>query len=159
MLQTVRVIKTDNPENGYNDKDKLLKDVVQHREDVSSVMDMISEHLQDIGMEHDWTKIAYFDDFARDTLERQDTPDFKDREWYNIHTEYERHHINSRIPVDVDLFDVLECIVDCIVAGKTRSGTVNHDFLILPQSVINNAYWNTVKKIEDSVVVSEKKIN
>lgn len=156
MLRTVKVIKTDNPEDGYNDKEKLMNDVVQHREDVSLVMNMLSEHLVEIGEKHDWTKIAYFDDFARDTLERQDTPNFKDREWYNIHTEYERHHINSRVPVDVDLFDILECVVDCIVAGKTRSGSVNHDFLILPQSVMNTAYWNTVKKIEENIIMSEK---
>lgn len=152
MLKKVTVFQTDNPEEGYADKEKLFKDVEQHRKDVAKVMDMISDHIHDIGVRHDWTKVQYFDDFARDTLERQDTPDFKEREWYKIHTEYERHHINSRIPEDVDLFDILECIVDCIVAGKTRSGSVNHDFLVLPQSVINDAYWNTVKKIEDNII-------
>ena len=155
MLKKVTVTQTDNPEDGYDDKDKLFYDVEQHRQDVAKVMDMLSNHLHDIGVLHDWTKIQYFNDFAKDTLERQDTPDFKEREWYNIHTLYERHHINANVPDDVDLFDVLECIVDCIVAGKTRSGSVNHDFLVLSQSVINDAYWNTVKKIESNVIVSD----
>ena len=55
----------------------------------------------------------------------------------------------------MDLIDLLEMIVDCVVAGKTRSGEVNNDFLILNDNILEDAYWNTVKKITDIVIVEK----
>ena len=131
MLNKVTVKKTNNPENGYDNQDLLLSDINQHRTDVARVMYMLANHLCEVGEKHDWTKIEYFEDFAKDTLERLTTPEFKNRDWYYIHCNKERHHLNSKVPDDVDLFDVIEFICDCVIAGKTRSGTVNSYFLIL----------------------------
>ena len=151
MLHEVSIKKTDNPELGYTDENKLKEDIEQHRVDVCHVMDMISAHMTDIGVAHDWTKIAYFDKFAQDTLERLDTPEFKERDWYSIHTSLERHHVNAHVPEDVDLFDIIEMIVDCIVAGMARS-TFNPEFLVLKdENVLEDAYWNTIEKLEDKI--------
>lgn len=155
MLFDVKVKKTSNPDNGYEDKDDLFMDTLNHSDDVQNTMYMLASHLEDIGDWHDYTKFKYFDEFAKDCLERLTTPEFKKRDWYNIHTTQERHHINARVPEDVNLFDVLEMIVDCIVAGKTRSGFVNKDFLNIPDEVLREAYWNTVDEITNHIIFDE----
>lgn len=152
-MRKVVVKKTENPEYGYNSKEQLLRDTNQHRQDVGKVLGELSLYLFERGVAHDWSKLAFFEQFSQDTLERQDTPDFKSRPWYKIHTIKERHHVNANVPEDVDLIDLLEMIVDCVVAGKTRSGEVNNDFLILKDNILEDAYWNTVKKITDTVIV------
>lgn len=154
-MRKVIVKKTENPEYGYNSKEQLLRDTNQHRQDVGKVLGELSLYLFERGVAHDWSKLAFFEQFSQDTLERQDTPDFKSRPWYKIHTTKERHHINANVPEDVDLIDLLEMIVDCVVAGKTRSGEVNNDFLILKDNILEDAYWNTVKKITDTVIVEK----
>ena len=154
-MRKVVVKKTENPEYGYNSKEQLLRDTNQHRQDVGKVLGELSLYLFERGVAHDWSKLAFFEQFSQDTLERQDTPDFKSRPWYKIHTTKERHHVNANVPEDVDLIDLLEMIVDCVVAGKTRSGEVNNDFLILKDNILENAYWNTVKKITDTVIVEK----
>lgn len=157
MLKEIKVTGTGNPEVGYDSKEQLRADTLQHIHDVGLVMAHIGMVLMERGYTHDWSKLEFFDDFAKDTLERLETPEFKKRNWYHIHTVEERHHINANVPVDVDLIDVLEMIVDCIIAGKTRSGWVNKEFLILKDSVLEDAYWNTVDKIDKSIVVSDNK--
>lgn len=156
MLYQVKVKKTGNPDEGYTDKDDLFMDVLYHRDDVKDVMYMIASHLEDVGDYHDHTKLEYFDDFAKDTLERLETPDFKQRNWYNIHTTNERHHINANVPEKVNFFDLLEMQVDCIIAGLTRSGYVNRKFLEIPDDVLKEAYWNTIDLITEYVVVDDE---
>lgn len=138
-----------------DDEDILLMNILHHSDDVGLCLRNIGSYLEDIGDWHDWTKIEYFEEFKKDVFERLNTPEFKERDWYNIHTELERHHINANAPCDVNLFDVLEMMVDCIVAGKSRSGSVNDSFLVLPQSILNNAYWNTVKLLKDSIILKD----
>lgn len=155
MIKKIKVNKTSNPDNGYTDKKELYNDTVKHRQDVEALMQSMADYLIQKGGLHDWSKIDFFDEFANDCLERLTTPEFKNREWYHIHTTMERHHLNTSCPDDVDLFDVLEMIGDCIIAGKTRSGEVNPYFLILKNGLLDKAYWNTVKKIEDAVILKE----
>lgn len=154
-MRKIKIKKTSNPDYGYTSKMKLYYDTRQHQFDVCKVMNRISKILRERGTYHDWSKIKFFTEFANDTLERLDTPDFKSREWYKIHTTNERHHINANVPDDVDLIDVLECICDCVVAGKARSGEVNLDFLVLNDTILEDAYWNTVNKISEMVTVEE----
>lgn len=136
--------------------DDLFIDVVNHRDDVEKVISHMANYLEDIGEYHDWTKIEYFDDFKNDCLERLSEEDFKKRKWYNIHTIKERHHVNANCPEDVNLFDILEMIADCIVAGKSRSGVVNLDYLKLGEGIIENAYWNTIFFLLDNIVVDDE---
>lgn len=154
-MRTVKVKKTSNPEEGYESKEQLLEDTRQHRHDVCLVLSELSLYLERIGVFHDWSKIEYFDQFAQDTLERQDTPDFKQRDWYKVHTVEERHHINARVPDKVNLFDLLEMQVDCIISGLTRAGSVDDKFMEIPDEVLKEAYWNTVEYIKDHVKLTE----
>lgn len=153
MIDEVFVKKTCNPELGYESKFQLLSDTYQHKNDVAKLMKSMGVCLINQGLNHDWSKIEYFDKFAEDTLERQDIPNFKDREWYKVHTLEERHHINARVPDKVNLFDVLELIADCTIAGKTRTGEVDDRFLELTSDILVKAYWNTVDLIKNKVEV------
>lgn len=157
MLHKINIKKTNNPDKGYDDKDILFEDTLQHKEDVYKVMNGIAQEIVSRGKNHDWSKIEYFDKFAKDTVERQSVHDFKQREWYKIHTVQERHHINANLPEKINLIDILEFVCDCIVAGKARSGFVDEKFLIIPQDVLVKSYWNTVKIIEDNVVINDER--
>ena len=151
----MRIKKTKNPEYGYENKDELFVETQQHRNDVFRLMSFIAMELMETGNQHDWSKIEYFDQFAQDTLERKDTPDFKSRPWYKVHTKEERHHLNANLPKDVDFVDVIEFICDCICAGKARSGRVEKKYLELSGDILKKAYWNTVNKLIQEVEVEE----
>lgn len=151
----MKIKKTMDPEKGYTSKNELLIETQKHRNDVFRVISFLAMSLIEVGYDHDWTKIEYFDQFAQDTLERQDTTDFKSRPWYNIHAKDERHHLNAYLQDDIDFLDVLEFIVDCVVAGKARSGRVNKKFLELSGETLKKAYWNTVNKLIDEIEVEK----
>lgn len=151
MIKPITIKQTNNPDYGWDNKEELLNDTLFHIHDVGNILNQLANELNEIGYSHDWSKIKYFDDFAKDCLERLDTPDFKSRSWYTIHTENERHHLNTYEPNDVNLLDVLEMITDCVVAGKSRTGKVNTSFLVLKQGMLTRAYWNTVKYISNNV--------
>lgn len=80
-----------------------------------------------------------------------DGVDFVSGEWYQLHINTERHHLLSRCPDDVNLLDVIEMIVDCVCAGKTRSGKVRD--LEISQEILNKALKNTVKMVDEMTVV------
>ena len=75
-------------------------------------------------------------------------------EWYKKHVEKERHHLFSKCPDDVDLLDVIEMIVDCVCAGKTRSGEVRP--LEISDDILKRAVENTVKLVDKITIVKEK---
>ena len=126
----------------------------QHRMDVANVIYNLRCAMGDIEAAHDWTKGAYsekfYDDFM-DTL--HNGTDFTKGEWYMMHVEKERHHLLSRCPEDVDLLDVIEMIVDCVCAGKTRSGEVRP--LEISDDILKLALQNTVKLIDEMTEVVE----
>lgn len=153
MTNQILIKPTQNPEYGWNNKEELLNDTLFHIHDVGKVLNQLSNQLSENGYCHDWSKLKYFDDFAQDCLERLDTPDFKSRNWYHTHTTNERHHLNTSCPEDVNLLDVLEMIVDCITAGKSRTGEVDMRFLVLQDGVLEKAYWNTVDLVDKMVEV------
>ena len=76
---------------------------------------------------------------------------FADMKWYKLHVNAERHHLNDRVPEDVDLIDVVERLVDCVSAGMARSGSV-YDVTV-PDDVLQKAVANTVLKMINAVIV------
>ena len=126
----------------------------QHKMDVADVIWNLSDTMKAVGGCHDWTKNAYsekfYDDFM-DTL--HNGTDFTKGEWYTMHVEKERHHLLSRCPEDVDLLDVIEMIVDCVCAGKTRSGEVRP--LEISDDILKLAVQNTVKLVDEMTDVVE----
>ena len=119
-----------------------------HIVDVSSVLTRLSENLKDNGHKHDWTKKKYEKMFYNNFLATVNYDmDFVSGEWYQLHVNTERHHLLSRCPEDVNLLDVIEMVVDCVCAGKTRSGEVRD--LEISTDILEKALKNTIKLVDD----------
>lgn len=135
-------------------EDELRRSTEMHIDDVRRGMEMLADVLRDRGGRHDWTKLRYFPSFYRQFSAAQESGCWGDG-WYDrIHCAKERHHINDSCPDDVTLIDVLEHIVDCVMAGKARSGEYRQD--VLGAGILERAYANTQKMISDAVRVSRQ---
>lgn len=154
-MKAITINETNNMDSvSVNSIDELEHDVREHKKHVKEVMFELSYQLRRIGVSHDWTKISYLDDFYNDVNLRHDEIDFKKRSWYNIHTRGERHHLNTHTPDDVNLLDVFEFMVDCVCAGKSRSGNVDYSFLEFDNpELLEIAYWNTVKLLDEHIIL------
>ena len=123
-----------------------------HIEDVKTVMTYLSILLAEKGVKHDWTKKSEEKMFYSDFIETMaGSLDFVSGNWYQLHVNTERHHLLSRCPEDVNLLDVIEMIVDCVCAGKTRNGEVRD--LEISTDILEMALKNTVKLVDDMTVV------
>ena len=75
-------------------------------------------------------------------------------EWAHLHFDVlERHHLNRHCPDDVDLFDVLEMIFDCVSAGMARSGSVYP--LKISNEILQKAVANTVNYLVENIEIAE----
>lgn len=128
-----------------------------HKQDVKNVMNELALELMVKGDIHDHTKKTYeklfYDNFIS-TM--NNNTDFINDEWYKLHIENERHHLFSRVPDDVNLLDVIEMIVDCICAGKARSGEIR--YLEINEEILVKALNNTVKLVDELTECSELKL-
>lgn len=129
-----------------------------HIEDVKNLVDAFCKILKIKSSDHDWTKRKdpYRSMFYRDlcaTLEGR-LPDFMEGEWAQQHYyQNERHHLGVYARPDVDMFDVIEMICDCVAAGMARSGEVH--YVEIPSGVLQRAVNNTVEILKDEVEVVE----
>ena len=130
---------------------------VDHIEDVKALSRFFAEELKRRVLSHDWTKITepYESMFYRDlcgVLENR--MDFFDGEWSKLHYEkLERHHLKRCCPNDVDMYDVVEMICDCVAAGMARSGEI-YD-VDIPAEVLTKAVRNTVELLKSQIEVVE----
>ena len=115
-----------------------------HINDVKNIMDFYADLCKYNGENHDFTKKKYekqfYDEFV---YSRMNNVKFTESEWYKNHIKEERHHINSFVHNDVDLFDVLEMIADCTSASLARSGNVRE--ITIDKDVLYKAFQNTCK--------------
>lgn len=113
-----------------------------HINDVKNIMDFYADLCKYNGENHDFTKKKYekqfYDEFV---YSRMNNVKFTESEWYKNHIKEERHHINSFVHNDVDLFDVLEMIADCTSASLARSGNVRE--ITIDKDVLYKAFQNT----------------
>ena len=129
-----------------------------HRNDVKQLISRFISILGETSKNHDWTKTEepYRSMFYRDlvaTLEGRLA--FMEGEWAKLHyTEKERHHLKRHCPEDVNLFDVIEMICDCVAAGTARSGGDIYD-VDIPADILTKAVKNTVEILKDEVEVVE----
>ena len=134
-------------------EDELRKSTEIHIDDVRRGMEWIAGLLREAGERHDWTKLRYFPSFYRQFSEAQKSGCWGNG-WYDrIHTVKERHHLEDGCPDDVTLIDVLEHIVDCVMAGKARKGEYRPD--VLGAGLLERAYANTQKMISGAVRVGK----
>lgn len=137
-------------------KDVLLENSKQHIADVQAAMCWMANRLDEIAFNHDWTKIDNIDEFYADFSATQDgfQGDFKQMHWFkDLHLQ-ERHHLTDWCPDNVNLFDVLERIADCVMAGMARSGGVYED-TISPE-IIMKAHKNTIELLKEQIKVVEE---
>ena len=131
-------------------KDMLINDTISHMCDVESGCNLIAVKLLEAAENHDYTKLALIDKFYEDFSSRAEGVDFKSLGWFEQHLR-ERHHLNDRVPEDVNLIDVIEMIVDCCMAGMARSGGVNE--IKIDNEVLQTALRNTVELIIKNIEV------
>lgn len=123
-----------------------------HIMDVTNTMLRVSEMMEEAACMHDHTKKSDEEQFYKDFLSTMNEgTDFVSGKWYQHHVNTERHHLLSRCPEDVNLLDVIEMIVDCVCAGKTRSGEIRG--LEITPEILDKAMRNTVKMIDDMTEV------
>ena len=135
-------------------KDELLSNSLQHIIDVQKALRLFADLLLRIADKHDWTKIAYVDQFYKDFHRVQKHGgDFRELNWYRRHVSEERHHLNDRVPSNVTLLDVLEQVADITMAGLARNGNVYPD--ALPPEVLEKAYQNTIELLKTETIIEE----
>lgn len=130
--------------------DELRKSTEMHQADVSNALRFIAEILIQKGIDHDHTKMEHMDEFHQALTSGH----IKDSDWYQMHITEERHHLKSKVPKDVNLFDVIEHVADCIMAGLARSGEV-YD-IDLPAETLLLAVTNTVELLKQNTRVIDE---
>lgn len=129
-------------------KETLYVSSVQHREDIIKGIEFFKRQLDIAASNHDHDKLSDIAGFHRDFL-----TGFKQTEWWDNHRKVNRHHLlqEDGVPKDVNLVDVLDMIIDCVMAGMGRSGSVYP--LNISPGVLMTAFQNTVEMLKAEVVV------
>ena len=129
-------------------KETLYDSSVQHRGDVIQGIEFFKQKLDEAANLHDHDKLSDIDGFHRDFL-----TGFKLTEWWDNHRKVNRHHLlqEDGVPVNVNLVDVIDMIVDCVMAGMGRSGDVYP--LDISQEVLMTAFQNTVDLLKAEITV------
>ena len=129
-------------------KEQLLQQSKQHIEDVRKGFDFIVKNMKVLSSEHDRTKISNIQEFHNDFK-----TGFKSTSWWKMHQKEERHHFNTPefIQEDVNLLDVIDQIIDGVMAGMARSGEYRCE--PLSSELLQKAYKNTAKLLLDNLEV------
>ena len=129
-------------------KETLLNSSHQHIADVREGIRFLVTMMFKASENHDFDKITDIDGFHRDFV-----TGFSKTEWWDRHRALNRHHLNcdDGIRDDVNLIDVMDFIVDCVMAGMARSGSVYP--LDLPPQLLVRAFQNTVELMKRNVMV------
>ena len=133
------------------DRGTLLKSSLSHIADVQAGINFFTSMLKKAGANHDEDKVSDIDGFHKDFA-----TGFKQTTWWDKHRKITRHHLlqDDGIPEDVNLVDVIEMIVDCVMAGMARAGEVYP--LNIKTEVLMKAFNNTANILKDQVIVEEK---
>jgi len=131
--------------------EQLLQQSKQHISDVQKGISFLIEKLNIVALEHDRTKIDNAREFYNDFK-----TGFKITDWWKMHQKEERHHFNTPelIQDDINLIDVIEQIIDGVMAGMARSGEYRYE--PLTSELLQKAYRNTAKLFLDNLEVSDE---
>jgi len=131
-------------------KEQLLNSSIQHIEDVGKGLLFFQDLINNAIKKHDYDKIYDIDTFYKDFKN-----DFKTTEWWDRHRKLNRHHlfVEDGVPNDVNLIDVLELIVDCVMAGLARTGYVYN--LDLDPDVLKKAFENTIDLLKNNIEIKD----
>jgi protein tyrosine phosphatase len=129
-------------------KEQLIKSSEQHINDVCKGMEFFAQMLFEVATIHDFDKLSNIDLFHSDFISG-----FEKTEWWDNHRKVNRHHLTQAdgIPKDINLIDVIEMIVDCVMAGMGRTGTVYP--LEISNEILKDAFNNTAELLKKQIVV------
>jgi protein tyrosine phosphatase len=129
---------------------QLYNSSIQHISDVWLGIRFIKEKLDAAAGSHDSDKLTEIRQFHDDFI-----TGFKETSWWDNHRKITRHHLlqDDGVPEDVNLIDVIEMIVDCVMAGMGRTGTV-YPLDIKPE-VLMAAFKNTAEVLKREIVVED----
>ena len=129
-------------------KDQLLASSIQHIGDVKKGMEYFAGLMVVDAAGHDFDKLADINRFHADFI-----TGFAQTGWWDKHRKLNRHHLlqEDGIPADVNLIDVLDMIVDCVMAGMGRTGSV-YPLDISPE-LLKRAFANTVELLKAEIIV------
>lgn len=133
-------------------KDVVKQETIEHIYAVNLCGKFLCDMIKQQFLQHDHTKLDEFDKFYDALMTGRKEGTFKELEWWKIH-ETERHHLNDRVPDDVNLIDVLEMCCDCVSAGMARTGTVY--VTNLDADILQKAFKNTMKLLQDNIEVKK----
>lgn len=127
-------------------KQQLLDSTYLHLSDIKKGFDFFILLMLKQSANHDLTKLSHIDDFYRNFKSG-----FEEIDWWELHQEKERHHLNNPkfIQDDVNLIDIIDQIIDGVMAGIARSGQYRQEH-ISPE-LLTKAYDNTVKLLLNEV--------
>jgi hypothetical protein len=135
-------------------KEQLVQSSLQHIGDVKAGMDFFADKLREAALIHDSDKLSGIDHFHADFVSG-----FKETGWWDNHRKITRHHLSEAdgVPDDVNLTDVIEMIVDCVMAGMGRTGDVYP--LEISPDVLMMAFNNTAEMLKKEVVVTDSDVS
>jgi len=130
-------------------KEQLKESSIQHIGDVAEGLLFFTDMLFSAQVFHDKDKITNLKQFHKDFI-----GGFKNTTWWDNHRKITRHHLQQAdgVPEDVNLIDVLEMIVDCVMAGMARNLAGFYPPTIEPD-VLMKAFNNTVELLKKNVEV------
>lgn len=126
----------------------------EHRDSVRTMMNICANEINERGSNHDWTKTKepYRSLFYQNFYGAfSGYCDFENGEWHKTHCKLERHHLLSCCPSDVNLFDVIEMVCDCVCAGMARTGSVKE--LEINSEILDKAVKNTTVLLANNVKI------
>lgn len=132
-------------------KEQLRASSVQHIGDVIQGIEYFKHLLDKAGAWHDFDKLSNLEHFHSDFI-----GGFKETGWWDNHRKVNRHHLlqPDGIPSDVNLIDVLDMIIDCVMAGMGRAGYVYP--LDIDSEVLMRAFQNTVELLKGQIKVEDR---
>ena len=131
-------------------KEQLYASSKQHIGEVTLGIEFFKCLLDEAKFYHDFDKLTGIDSFHEDFL-----TGFERRKWRDNHLKISRHHLgqDDGVPSNVNLIDVLEMIVDCVMAGMGRRGSL-YPFNLNP-NILTRAFDNTVDLLKSQIIVEK----
>ena len=138
-------------------KDSELYGSYMHIQDVQKGCAFIANKIIEAGIKHDNTKMTT-DSVNLKIEEHHAGTSSIDSEWLKSHRKNNRHHYHQLdlCPDDYNLIDVIESLVDCVMAVKARRGqTAKMSTDYIKPELLAKALKNTIEMLENEIIVEE----
>jgi len=151
MADDKATVRYNIPQNDDISKPQLAACLNDYKEDVMEGMRWLCRRAMRAAWMHDRSKLQDLDGYFDAIQEAKSRGiDVHDTEWYGEHYLKERSHLDRRVPDDVNLIDVLECIVAAIMEKET-----DQQLPELSAETLQKAYANTFKLLQANVEKAE----